>query len=345
MSLAIPLALAASICTASASVLMRAAAAPAPGELRLRVGLVSYLLRRPQWFGGVGCMIGGFGFQLAALHFGELALVQPVIASEMLFVFGFLALRERRRVHVRDWAAAAGMAASLGAFLYVADPSGGSAANATTASWGWAGSAIAVCACVAAALSVVHGRGGRLPTPGRRAAMLGLAAGVTWGFVAAVVKELSEQVGRGAGAVFSDWSPYVLVAVGALGTYLASNAFQAGPLAASQPALTMVEPLVASLLGITIFGEHVRHGAVDLVGEATLLAVLAVSVVFLCRSPLVALDLHGGTHRRGPRAGLRTAAVPGPGTVDESRPQAAVRPPTRTDGRSRRAAGRGSEPA
>lgn len=300
MSIEIPLALAASVCTASASVLMRAAAAPAPGELRLHVGLVPYLLRRPQWFGGVCCMIGGFGFQIAALHFGELALVQPVIASEMLFVFGYLALRERGRVHLRDWVAAGGMAVSLGAFLYVADPSGGSAANATSESWGWAGGVIALSASVAVALSLVRGRGGRVPTAGRRAAMLGIAAGVTWGFVAAVVKELSSHLGQGAGVVFSGWSPYVLVVVGALGTYLASNAFQAGPLAASQPALTMMEPLVASLLGITLFGEHVRHSAPDLLGEAALLVVLVVSVVLLCRSPLVALDVHG---RARPEAG------------------------------------------
>ncbi|MGH8982209.1 MAG: DMT family transporter [Acidimicrobiales bacterium] len=301
MGIEIPLALAASVFTASASVLLRAAAAPAPGELRLRLGLVAYLLRRPQWFLGICCMIGGFGFQVAALHAGELALVQPVIASEMLFVFAYLAVRARDHVHVRDWAAAGGMAASLGVFLYLADPSGGSAAAVSPASWAWAAAAGFVCASAAAVLSLVRTRRGGAPTPGRRAAMLGVSAGVTWGFVAAVVKELSTHLGQGAGAVFGNWSPYVLVVVGALGMYLASNAFQAGPLAASQPALTMMEPLVASLLGITIFGEHVRHGPWDLVGEAVLLMVLVVSVVHLCRSPLVALDVAAG-HRRAERA-------------------------------------------
>lgn len=320
MTLEIPLALAASIFTASASVLLRAAAAPAPGALRLRFGLVPYLLRRPQWFLGVGCMICGFGFQIAALHYGELALVQPVIASEMLFVFAFLALRERGRVHVRDWAAAGGMAASLGAFLYLADPSGGSAAAATTEAWAWAAVAIFLSASAAAACSVLRTTRGRVPTPGRRAAMLGVSAGITWGFVAAVVKELSTHLGEGAGAVFSGWSPYVLVAVGALGMFLASNAFQAGPLAASQPALTMVDPLVASLLGITVFGEHVRHDPADLASEAAVLVILVVSVVLLCRSPLVDLDItHGGDRRSGSRSRhhrRRAEAVPVPAGAD-----------------------------
>ena len=37
-------------------------------------------------------MILGFGFQLTALRFGALALVQPILALELLFVFGYMAV-------------------------------------------------------------------------------------------------------------------------------------------------------------------------------------------------------------------------------------------------------------
>ncbi len=290
MTMEISLALAASVFTATASIALRVAAAPAPGELRFSWGLVTFLLHRPLWFFGILCMIGGFVFQVSALHFGELAVVQPVIASELLFVFAYLALRDRARVRGRDWAAAAGMAVSLAGFLYLADPSGGSSSDAGLAQWLEAAGAVALASAAAIGLSMVRGRRGRRPTPARRAAFLAIAAALTWGFVAAVVKELSVHIAQGPAALFGNWSPYVLVISGAIGMFLVSNAFQAGPLAASQPGLTIVDPMVASLLGITIFGEHVRSGAWELCGESLLLAVLVGSVVLLSRSPIVEID-------------------------------------------------------
>ncbi|HVC13279.1 MAG TPA: DMT family transporter [Acidimicrobiales bacterium] len=290
MKIEIPLALAASAFTASASVMLRAAAAPAPGELRFSWRLVTFLLHRPLWFVGVLSMIGGFALQVAALHSGELTIVQPVISSELLFVFAYLALRHRARVRGRDWAAAAGVAASLGGFLYVANPTGGSPTSAGLVEWSEAAGAIALSIALAIALSGVRGRDGRAPSPARKAAFLAISAGLAWAFVAAVVKELSVHLSQGPAGVFENWSPYVLVVAGAIGMFLVSNAFQAGPLAASQPGLTIVEPLVASLLGITIFGEHLRSGAAQLAAEAVLLAVLVGSVVVLSRSPIVATD-------------------------------------------------------
>jgi hypothetical protein len=53
---------------------------------------------------------------------------------------------------------------------------------------------------------------------------------------------------------------------------LASHALAAGPLAASQPGFTIFDPLSACLLGVLLFGEHIRAGAVDLAGEALAVA-------------------------------------------------------------------------
>ena len=84
-----------------------------------------------------------------------------------------------------------------------------------------------------------------------------MATGIAWGFVAAVIKELSSHTNEGFD-VFTTWSPYVLVGVGAASMLLSTHAFQAGPLAASQPGFTIVDPLVASLLGVFIFEEHLQ---------------------------------------------------------------------------------------
>jgi hypothetical protein len=117
--------------------------------------------------------------------------------------------------------------------------------------------------------------------------VLGAATGISWGFVAAVIKELSSHLGDGVGAVFSTWSPYVLVAVGAATMLLASHALAAGPLAASQPGFTILDPLSASLLGVFLFGEHIRTGVVDLAGEALALAIIVAGAWTISHSCLI----------------------------------------------------------
>jgi drug/metabolite transporter (DMT)-like permease len=279
------LALTASVFTALASVAQRRAAAPAPGQNGLGLHLVHYLLHRPIWFLGIASMILGFAFQVAALRVGTLSLVQPIIATELLIVFALIALRHRHRVHARDWLAALGMAIALGAFLALARPVGGHE-HASGSMWVLAGiSTFAFAAVLALMASVPHAQNAF--SANRKAALLGVAAATGFGFVAAVIKELSTHFAQGPAAVFSNWSPYVLLLAGGVSMFLASHAFQAGSLAASQPGLTIVDPLVASVLGVVLFGERLVLEPVALAGELVALALLVGSVILLSRSPLV----------------------------------------------------------
>src|SRR5215467_12173683 len=184
MDKAILLAVAASVCTATASLCQRKGAKDnetAGFDARLLVRLA----RQPAWLLGIAAMIGGFVFQITALRYGDLALVQPILAAELLFVFGYLAVAGSRRVTGRDLLAAA-MSAGIGAFLRLAAPSGGRL-HAPGSSWLLAGLAIA--GTVAAALAVASGLGRRPgASRGRRAAVLGAATGISWGFMAAVIK-------------------------------------------------------------------------------------------------------------------------------------------------------------
>src|SRR5580704_1924400 len=283
------LALAASGFTAMASVAQRRAAAPAPGEFSFNLHLVGYLLRRPVWFLGILVMMLGFAFQVAALRVGSLSVVQPVIATELVIVFGVIALHDPHRVHLRDWISAVGMVVGLGAFLALARPHGGRP-EASMSMWALSGSITFALAGTLAALAYLPGRQGHRHGTGRKAALLGIAAAVGFGFVAAVVKELSTHLSQGPAAVFLNWSPYVLLLTGAAAFFLASNAFQAGSLASSQPGLTVVDPLVASLLGVILFGERLDHHPLILAGEVLALGLLIASVVLLSRSPLVHED-------------------------------------------------------
>jgi hypothetical protein len=79
MEKAVLLALAASFCTATASVCQRLRARSHEGA-GFDVWLVFRLARRPVWLLGLASMTLGFVFQISALRFGPLALVQPVLA-------------------------------------------------------------------------------------------------------------------------------------------------------------------------------------------------------------------------------------------------------------------------
>ena len=109
MEAAVILAVAASFCTATASVCQRLGARTSE-VTGFDPRLILRLVRRPVWLAGIASMILGFGFQLSALRFGPLALVQPTLALELLFVFGYMtAIVVPGRCPARDWLAAAAM--------------------------------------------------------------------------------------------------------------------------------------------------------------------------------------------------------------------------------------------
>src|SRR6478735_6738733 len=284
MDKAILLAVAASVCTATASLCQRKGAKD-DQTAGFDVRLVVRLARRPAWLGGIAAMIGGFAFQITALRFGDLSQVQPILAAELLFVFGYLAVAGTRRVTGRDLLAAAAMSAGIGVFLRLAAPSGGRL-HAPGSSWLLAG--LVTAGVVLTAVAVAFGLRGR---PGasasRRAAVLGSATGISWGFMAAVIKELSSHLGDGIGAIVTAWSLYLLLAAGAATMLLAAHALAVGPLAASQPGFTIVDPLTASLLGVFLFGEHIQTGPAALAGEALALAVVIAGATTLSHSCLI----------------------------------------------------------
>jgi EamA domain-containing membrane protein RarD len=80
----------------------------------------------------------------------------------------------------------------------------------------------------------------------------------------------------------------VLIATGIIAMVLESNAVSAGSLAASQPGFTITDPLVATLLGIVIFNERIRLGAIELAGELVAAVLVIVGAVVLSHSPIVA---------------------------------------------------------
>ncbi|WP_374984487.1 DMT family transporter [Streptomyces fradiae] len=280
LALSVCLALLAAVGNAAASVLQRRAAADAgPAGTAVR-GWWPGLVRRRVWVWGA-VMLGLSGvFQALALATGPLAVVQPVMSTELLFTLVLGGVVFRRSPDRRTWWAFGAMAAGLAAFLALAEPSGGRA-TVPAADWLWAGVAIGA---VAVGLVVVASR---LPPPSApRAAVLGTATAMGFSATAALLKDALGRLPDGLGAVFGTWQLYAAVAVGLTSFLLLQVTFRAGTLAASQPALTLGDALLSVVLGVWLFDERVVVG-VRGVFEAVAVAVLVVACVQLARSPLV----------------------------------------------------------
>src|ERR1700753_2051895 len=104
---------------------------------------------RPVWWVGIAADSLGFVAQAAALGFGRLAVVQPLLVSSVVFALPLGARLTKQKVTRVDIGAACLCAAALVAFLPVANPSGGRA-DAPLGSW-----LVAIGACLVVCVPLV----------------------------------------------------------------------------------------------------------------------------------------------------------------------------------------------
>ncbi|MFI8949470.1 DMT family transporter [Streptomyces sp. NPDC053750] len=299
-ALTVVLALFAALSNAAASVLQRRAAAQdadRAGAAHTVVRSLLRLVRDRYWLGGAALLALTTVLQAAALAVGSLAVVQPLMASELLFTLMVGSVVFHRRPDRRTWLAFVALAGGLALFLVAASPSAGHD-TATPGRWGWAGlSLFVVMTSLACAGSLARGA--------PRAALFGSASAVGFGGTAALLKEVTGRFPQGAGAVLTQWPLYATAVVGVISFLLLQSALRAGTLAASQPALTLGDALTSVALGAGLFGEEIALG-VRVLPELIGVALIGLGSVGLARAPSV----HGAwdtvpAARDGPRAGQR----------------------------------------
>ncbi|MEW2446958.1 DMT family transporter [Streptomyces parvulus] len=279
--LTVLLALFAALSNAAASVLQRRAAAHDEERAGARHTMVRSLLRLVRdryWVAGAALLALTTVLQAAALAVGSLAVVQPLMASELLFTLVVGSAVFHRRPDSRTWVAFVALAAGLALFLGAATPSAGED-TAVEGRWAWAGLALLV---LVAGLAAV----GSLVRGAPRAALFGSAAAVGFGGTAALLKEVTGRLPQGVGAVLTQWPPYATAAVGVVSFLLLQSALRAGTLAASQPALTLGDALTSVALGWALFGEEIALG-VRVLPELLGVALIGLGSVGLARAPSV----------------------------------------------------------
>ncbi|MGI5200763.1 DMT family transporter [Spirillospora sp. CA-108201] len=263
---------------ALASVLQRRAARAAPEDDAFKPSLILDLLREPLWIGGVGALIAAFVLQAAALSMAGLALVQPLLASELPFTMIFIAWFPPRGLRQVPWTGVGVLTVGLAALLIAAAPSEGLGVPGP-GEWIIATAATVGCAAalVAAAWSI------RGPA---RGVLLGVTTSLGFALTAAFMRTATRDFSDGIAAVLTSWELYAMAAAGVVSLYLLQNALQSGSLVAVQPALTVTDPAASILLGVGLFEESIRTG-LWIIAEILGIVLILVGSAVIARSPLL----------------------------------------------------------
>jgi drug/metabolite transporter (DMT)-like permease len=279
--LTVVLALGAGLCYAIAAVVQQRVAAQQPPELSLSLRLIVQLARRPLWLAGIGVDILAYLMEAAALGVGSVVVVGPLLASGLLFALPLASFRTGRRVTRREMIPAVMVTAGLALYVVVGAP-GGNASHASRLDWLIAATGVAL----GAGTAVFLGR--RTQEPGRRALYYGLATGIVYSLTAVLTKATVDRIGTDVYPILGHWQLYALLVASVIGLVLNQSAFQAGHVAASLPVISVTNPVLSSVMGILLFGEHLdAHGLVaSLVAGGAIVAML-VGTCWLARSPLV----------------------------------------------------------
>jgi drug/metabolite transporter (DMT)-like permease len=239
--------------------------------------LVVYLFRNPLWLFGWVALAAAFVFQALALHDGLLSIVQPVLATELVFMLVLRRFWIHQSIRPVTWAAAAVTCAGLAVFVIAGQPGGG---QPTPTGKHWLSAGLACCAC-AGVLALLA----RWGSPSLRAALYGSASAVMWALVATFIKATTDTLTQfGVAGMFTRWPVYALAAGSVAALFLMQAALHVGPLRASQPFIVIVDPIVSIALSVWLFSEHFTSDGAVLALAAAGFAVMCAGVVVLTQT-------------------------------------------------------------
>ncbi|WP_406351923.1 DMT family transporter [Streptomyces sp. NBC_01635] len=209
-------------------------------------------LRRPVWWAAVA--LNGLGglLHVVALAYGPLSLVQPLGALTIVFALPMAALFVGRRAGATAWRGALMATVGLAGLLSLVGASDAQSLGTGQRVAAALATAVAVAALTVAARTVQR-------HPAVRSILLAVASGIAFGMSSVFTKTVAVDWtdGISAGDVPS------LAVIGVLATaglLLSQASYRGAGLAAPLATLTVVNPVVAAAVGITMFGETFRYG-------------------------------------------------------------------------------------
>lgn len=289
---AVPIALAAAACFGGAAYLQHAAAQQAPPRGPLRPRLIWDLLHNRRFRWSIGLSALAFVLQVWALSIAALALVQPLLISQLICYLLLVSIHLHQTPDPGMLVGAGIAACGIVCFLLVSRPAPtppGAQLN---------GQAALVCAAVLAAVVIASLLLATRLRAEWRAVPLATACAVCYGVTATLVRSLTSS---GWPELVTRWELYAVIVIAPVGFMLNQNAFQNGIVGSVAVAtITVGDPAVSVVAGAVWLGETLAVGPGWSTGQAVaLLAVVTGILVLAHRAQLVVTGAVGEGRAKG----------------------------------------------
>lgn len=229
----------------------------------------------PGWWLGAGIAVAGFGLQASALGLGPILLVQPLLVLAVLFALPMEAWADHRHPGRREWAWGGALVVCVVTFLAVARPEASHRrpddlliVTTVAVVVGF----LLLCVFIAERSQAHY-----------RSLFYGLAAGALFGISALLIKTVIFEFRRDFLGTFLRPELYLLIVVATAAVVAQQKGFGAGDLQTSFPAMNVMEPAVAMMLGIVLLGENLDVPVPVALLLGIILAVMVRAVVELAR--------------------------------------------------------------
>jgi hypothetical protein len=243
---------------------------------RLLLGLMRY----PEWLVGIAAMTAGMALSTIALAYGEVSLVEPLTATNLLFAMALSRWLTGQPLGWSGWGGVLLLALDVTGFIVAGQPAEGGHLAEPLRRWLLFGIVVGV-----AGLLVALSRRLR---PTLVATALACAAGLLYGLQDSLTRISSQIVSRqGVSVLFAHWQPYVVMCLGVTGLVLVQISFETAPLRSSLPALTAAQPLAGIACGVGIIGDRLRLTPGSLAVQAVALVAIVIGIVLIGRHPCV----------------------------------------------------------
>src|ERR1700758_4700867 len=244
-------------------------------------------VRDTRWWWGAAGAVANYALQAAALSLGSVMLVTALQVTVLLFALPINARITHHRVTAREWFWAAALAAAVAVIVMVGNPTSDQQ-RAPLETW-------AVVAIVMGPALVFCVLGARIWSGAVAAVLLAVVSASSWALFAVLTKGVIEVVRDNPGALLRAPELYAWILAALAGTVFQQSAFRASTLTASLPAMTVAEPVVASVLGVTVLGETLNTPGPQMFVLVAAVVAVIVATTALARGEAATMAADGAT--------------------------------------------------
>ena len=243
-----------------------------------RVGIkqILGLFSNPRWLTGMSLLAAGAALQISALTLAPLIVVQPLGGIALVITALLNARATKTSINRATWMAIGLCTVGIGAFVVMASSVAKEEIHLDDSNLA---QILLVMSGIVVLFAVLFF------TVGRQAKAISyiLGAGVLYGFVASLIKAVVQRISQGDFSLLTLVCAVITGLAVLLGGWFVQNAYASGPPDLVIAGLTVIDPMVAVIIGIIILGEVQTADAFTLTAFLVSAMIAIVGVWLLAR--------------------------------------------------------------